>query len=103
MSRRVHNHDIDPSCRESLTVAGVLRGECVSRNKMGHGPSVPDGVEHYPGCPCGRCQHIRAAHPPAPAPLAYHACCAGSVKLTRTGPNIYTSTETHTPSCKEQP
>lgn len=64
------------------------------------GPVIHDGVQHFANCPCARCQVIIAAAP-VPTPLAYHACCGGVVKLTRTGPDTYRSTEVHNSHCKE--
>lgn len=51
----VHNHGIDPSCREVRLPNGKLQGECLDVPPA----PTPEGVEHFTNCPCGRCQIIR--------------------------------------------
>lgn len=57
-------------------------------------------TEHFPLCPCGACQQIRAARPEPPVPLAYFPCCGATMQLIRTLEG-FAGKETHNAHCPD--
>lgn len=58
----------------------------------------PVGAEHFPLCPCGACQNVRAARPDPPVPLAWQPCCGKTLTPTP-APNGWHITNNHHTSC----
>lgn len=95
---------MNPDCLDGKHRACSGGGWCEDNDQPAPCPCEchggPVGAEHFPGCPCGACQNVRAARPGPPVPLAWLPCCGATVTLQRT-PNGYTGTETHTNHCED--
>lgn len=60
----------------------------------------PVGAEHFPLCPCGACQAVRAARPEPPTPVGWWPCC-GATFQTLPYRNEYIGTGKHSAHCPQ--
>lgn len=90
VSRHDHPYDLADPCPELASANNrFLRGRCLIRTAFaersalhqGNRAALADDQEHFSGCPCGRCQGIRAKANPLALVSNLHPCACGAQQI----------------------
>lgn len=90
---------MDPNCLDGNHRSCAGGGWCEETDQLAPCPCEchggPVGGEHFPGCPCGTCQSLRAARPAASAIQAKHLSGASIGKLVEYSTSRSITTNEH--------